>query len=321
MSERFLESSVLNKPVTEPFGTGLTLEQCVTSADCQGDRKCALAFRDDFVDCTGPNSACVCIPSVPTSCKKSSDCALEEVCADYRDFGTFCMSILYVAKDTKTTIVRGEALTVEPCVADEECKPPRTCSRKGEACGARHGCTCEPDERQECSKAGTCDPRELCGNREGTRPSCVSSAWVNRSENWDRAFPEQTVGPQTTASPQTTTVTIPGHLCIGVHLLQHLDRNELAYETDEMGDVLCDSEHSCATPEHMVIWRGSGMMMTRYCGEVGCVRRRMKVNSPKYRRGLVVPSRTNGLIMSAFVARYGTRAEEMVLSAAIRVGL
>ena len=116
-------------------------------------------------------------------------------------------------------------------------------------------------------------------------------------------------------------MTIPAHFCIGVHVLRHLDREELAYETDEMGDVLCDSEYRCATPEHMVVWRDRGMMMARYCEEVGCVSRRMKVNSPKYRPGLVVPSRTNGLVMSAFVARHGTRAEEIVLSAAIRVGL
>ena len=247
------------------------------------------------------------------SCEKSSDCALAEVCADYRDVDTFCMSILYVAKDTRTTIVRDEALTVEPCMADIECKSSRTCSLMGEACEGNFICTCEPEERQECSKAGTCDPGEVCGKRLGKPPSCVSSAWVNRSKNWDRAFPEET------ASPQTTTVTIPGHLCIVVHLLQHLDRNELSYETDEIGDVLCDSDYSCATPEHMVVWRDRGMMMARYCEQVGCVWRRMMVNSPKYRRGLVVPSRTNGLVMSAFVARYRTRAEEMMLSAAIRV--
>ena len=321
LSESFLNSSPSTELITEPYGTGLTLEQCLTNADCQGDRECAVAAPAGFSECTRPGLPCVCVPPVTTDCEKSSDCALEEVCADYGDVDTFWMSILYVATDPRTTIVRGEALTAEPCGADEECKSPRTCSLMGEACDGRYGCTCEPKERQECSKAGTCGPREVCGKRLGTRPSCASSAWVNRSKNWDRAFPEQTVGPQTTTSPQTTTVTIPGHLCVGVHLLQHLDRKELAYETDEIGDVLCDSENSCATPEHIVIWRGIGMMMARYCEEVGCVRRRMKVNSPKYRRGLVVPSRTNGLVMSAFVARYGTRAEELVLGAAIRVGL
>ena len=148
-----------------------------------------MAFRADFSDCTGPGSACVCVPPVTTSCEKSSDCALEEVCANYRDVDTFCMSILYVAIDTRTTIVRDEALTVEPCVADVECKSPRTCSLAGEACDGNFRCTCELEEKQECSKAGTCGPGEIYGKRLGTRPSCASGAWVNRSENWDRAFP------------------------------------------------------------------------------------------------------------------------------------
>ena len=63
------------------------------------------------------------------------------------------------------------------------------------------------------------------------------------------------------------------------------------------------------------------MMMKRYRGMVGCVERVVKVKNPRYRRGLNVKTRTEGLEFSLLAAKYGTRAEEILLRTATRVGL
>lgn len=303
--------------VTEPFGTGLTLEQCESASDCQGDRKCAEALQNDFNACAGRGTPCVCINTI-TECQKSDECQLGEVCGDYRDGSTFCMSPLYIGKDNQTTIARGEGLTMEPCESDVECKRPRTCKTEGETCVLTDGdCVCEPqDGKEKCSNSSTCDEGEICANKVGESPICVSRTWVDRKDLWT-AFPKESKE----AKAEITTVVIPGHLCIGAHLLRHLSRDELVFATDEVAEVLCDMQHSCATPGHMVVWRGMAMMMARYCDEANCVKQAMKVNSPRYRRGAVVESRTEGLVFSVLAARYGTRAEEMVLGAAIRIGL
>lgn len=72
----------------------------------------------------------------------------------------------------------------------------------------------------------------------------------------------------------------------------------------------------------MVHYQGAAMMMGSYCDLVGgCVRETRLVNSPRYRRAMRVASRTEGLAFTALAARYETRSEEAVLSAAVRMGL
>lgn len=114
-------------------------------------------------------------------------------------------------------------------------------------------------------------------------------------------------------------------VCIGVHHLRtaQLHQNDLVFENDAFGKVLCDQKGSCATPGHMVLYGGAPMMMKRYCSLVvdGCVSKVMKVNSPKYARGFTVDSLSEGLVFTAFAARWETNAEERALATAIRVGL
>jgi len=54
---------------------------------------------------------------------------------------------------------------------------------------------------------------------------------------------------------------------------------------------------------------------------VGCVERAMKVNSPKLKPGIRIPSKTNGLVFTALAATFATRTEETLLSAVIRFGM
>ena len=70
----------------------------------------------------------------------------------------------------------------------------------------------------------------------------------------------------------------------------------------------------------MVVYKGQALMMKNYCKVVGCARRVKHVNSPKYVRKLVIPSKTEDLVFTAFAARFETTAEEGVLSTAVRLG-
>ena len=113
------------------------------------------------------------------------------------------------------------------------------------------------------------------------------------------------------------------YVCIAVH---HLDEEAVAEEdrvfvTDFTAKVLCDHMESCATPGHMVVWKYRAMMMKSYCEIVGCEKKIMKVNSPKYRRQVRIRSRSKGLLITAFAAKWATPTEERAFTGLIRMGL
>lgn len=109
-------------------------------------------------------------------------------------------------------------------------------------------------------------------------------------------------------------------VCIDAEALRHLQPGELVYASHMMARVMCDESGSCATAGHMVKYKGVGMMMRKYCTLVGCVQRVMAVNSPRYKVGLRVRSRTAGLEYTALAARYESLVEERVLSSVVRLG-
>lgn len=109
--------------------------------------------------------------------------------------------------------------------------------------------------------------------------------------------------------------------CVDVGLLAAFGETELVYKIHLKRSVLCDVEGSCATGGHVVLWKGKAMKMGTYCEIVGCVRKVVLVNSPSWRRGLRVESRTNELVFTAFSAKYETRMEEVALGLLVRIGL
>lgn len=105
--------------------------------------------------------------------------------------------------------------------------------------------------------------------------------------------------------------------CVDVRALEG---RPLVYARHRRRVVLCDSGESCATPGHVVVWKGTAMMMKSYCALVRCQRSVIWVNSPTYARGLRVASRTGGLEYTAFAAKYETTVEERALAVAVRAG-
>lgn len=110
-------------------------------------------------------------------------------------------------------------------------------------------------------------------------------------------------------------------ICFDARALAHMKPEELVFEKHNMGKVLCDRNNSCATAGHMVDFKGRVMMMRTYCKLVPCEQRMLAVNSPRFRRRLRVSSNTEGLLYTAFAARFATRGEEMALSTLSRLGL
>lgn len=110
-------------------------------------------------------------------------------------------------------------------------------------------------------------------------------------------------------------------VCIDATALSHLQAEELLYAEHKLARVLCDPQESCATPGHIVKFRGEAMMMKSYCTIVGCKERVIMVNSPRYKMGMRVQSRSEHLEYTALSARYETMVEETALRAAVRMGL
>lgn len=208
-------------------------------------------------------------------------------------------------------------LTGDSCKKAEDCEGDRVCrpanKLQAETCEDADDCCCHLKDVKNCKKNSDCDDGELCvtNNSNSDDPFCYSSDAVKKNDDL-RAISDPS-NPR--ASPDADNV------CIAVHSLRHLERHELVYENDRMASVMCDASGSCATPGHIVLYRGQTMMMASYCAAVKCDKRVMKVNSPRYTRALRIPSKSEGLEFTAFAARYETPTEEKVLAAAVRVGL
>lgn len=165
---------------------------------------------------------------------------------------------------------------------------------------------CIPDEFTLCATSEECEAGEICATVSGVILEdgvCLSEGAVAVTDG---------------VSPVPAVVS---EICIDAEALRHMPREELVFSEHVMGRVLCDSEGSCATYGHIVVYHGRAMMMGTYCEMVGCTGRAKHVNSPKYSRRRRVQSRTEGLEYTAFAARWETKVEERVLTAAVRIGL
>lgn len=173
------------------------------------------------------------------------------------------------------------------------------------------------------SPADSMNPTGSTSPTGAMTPDDVSTTEQTPSEN--------SSGPPATPSPTTGVVGDEDDaeasesdepICIDANALTHLSSDELVYKEHRRGAVLCDKNGSCATPGHMVAYNGKFMMMSSYCTHSGgCAKRVMNVNSPRHRRALKIPSRTDGLHYTSLAARYATVAEEHVLKTLLRVGV
>ena len=312
--------------INEPYGDGLSFEACGDTDDCRGSRECK-SSADVTLPCT--EQPCLCQPSELRKCRGNGDCGDGEVCGEFPDTteGRFaepsCMSPRYIEKSGGIAVLLKEkGFTFDECDEADECEPPRACLYGDDTpCVERKSCRCRPGTLVNCSSTAECSLGETCAQRKGEQAVCVSEKFVAKSAEWQPLGdeePSSTDQPETSREPETATILRPGHLCIGIQSLAHFERHELVFERDSYAEVFCDREGSCATAGHMVLWMERAMMMRRYCEAVGCRRDIMRVNSPRYVRGRLVKSFTDGLMFTTFAARYETVVEEIVLGGIIR---
>lgn len=200
---------------------------------------------------------------------------------------------------------RGNGLTGAECGRDGDCKGSRSCvtiagSTVVSCKAASFYCLCFSFSIDHCSDSNQCKTGERCSRIEAD--GAKANICLSKKEADLLRLSEV-------------------NSCIAASALQNMRREDLVFDEDRFASVLCDSSGSCATPGHMVVFKGRGMMMKSYCAIVRCQKRQMKVNSPKYRRGLRIPSDSEHLQFSAFAAKYESSPEELAMSTVIRLGL
>lgn len=332
------------------------LQTCRTRKDCAKGEVCSsMVIPPDSSGLVFPKE----IPQeqLINGTSPSSSFRIMTMCASRR-IAYMRNGFISVYLDREGLGYKSEGLTLETCREDKDCQGERKCRSVGfpglyEFCGARDCppvAVCVPSDLQVCQMDIDCDDGEVCALFGTGDEFCISGAVADIDDNVLRTdFSEEpssvtgeispSVEATSTEVEQSTSPTSSAaalestseeaassdetgsEVCVDARALTHLRREELVFEKDSIARVLCDSDGSCATKGHMVIFRGQAMIMGGYCAMVGCSVHVMRVNSPRYRLGARLTSRTERLQYTALAARYATRAEEMVLQSVIRAGM
>lgn len=255
-----------------------------------------------------------------------------------------------------------DSLTYDRCRWDQDCKVHtsgrRYCRHLSEDidwCKGRASCFCRVGEPQLCEASDDCPDGEACARVvDGLlRKECRSLRAISDDSlvEYEVFGKRQVVGPEPTEEVDDNVVTpsplaeysldpspsadveetvaaqeeasLVTTVCIAMSSLQEIPQHDLIFAEARRASVLCDVDANCATAGHMVVWKGSAMMMQSYCKRyANCVRRIMHVNSPRMRRGLRLRSaRTVGLEYTALAAQYESRIEEGLLSQLVHMGI
>lgn len=304
-------------------------------------------YGTNYTECAGV-PPCKCMLRT-IACFTDRDCVTGEECSENPIFILpVCVSRTAVlGGSVPKSIDNPRGLTFDPCDGREDCVGGRSCISFNDLpnfilCYGSRPCLCALPKPVDCKSSADCEDGEVCAISfvSSGRALCFSEEFVrtfsgNREVGDGGDGPKKSVGPEPTGStaPEGDEVTFvesssepsptpaQGGVCVDVRLLRGVPREGLVFREDVLAEVLCDREGSCATEGHIVLWRERGMMMKTYCKEVGCVKRALMVNSPRWRVGVRIGSRSEGLGFSAFAARFGTWGEEALLAAAVRSGL
>lgn len=311
----------------------LVTPACASDADCEDGEKCATILD--------ARSEPLCISR--DALKNSTE---------YVPVGNVVAAVPTPIDASNSTGYAGEA-----CLSDTDCAAGRFCHHITEfpnnatdhCANNRRNCICKIriDKLESCTSSMNCTYNEVCTMYEDTFPafgSCVSARLVDDGGLQGRVeLGERPTGPPESVSPVPSPSDPNGEkpcegencdnespsptagdrdaVCIDIKLLSSFKRSQLVYQEDIRASVLCDATGSCATPGHMTTFRGVAMSMRTYCREHGpCSRRTAWVNSPRMSVGIRVETRTSGLHMTAFAARYETWLEEAVLKRVIHLG-
>lgn len=203
--------------------------------------------------------------------------------------------------------IEADSKCFKECITSEDCGESAVCdSASTTGAGDRKVCF------DICKSNGECEDGEVCATWDAVSVFgiglCIKRDIVESNPIFEELESAKT-------SPVVENV-----VCVDAAAVRHLQPEELVFARQVIAPVLCDKWGSCATAGHIVRYKGVGMMMKRYCGMVGCVRQVLAVNSPRYKVGLRLLSKTEGLEYTALAARYESVVEERVLSTFVRLG-
>lgn len=310
---------------------------CCYKDACSGTKICGEPYETFTDDCGG-------FFRITEECGLSRRCCYADACSAKK----FCTEAGQTFRDSCGTLflVSDQCkLSNKSCCYTDACSAEKICAEDGilrDSCGATFdvatNCTLsasEKDDEENGMQAGPTGTEEPGSEPTSSEDSIFSLAPSPSSETSDSTSTQATVtptpqGPVTTPTPSTTEATnedgtvnsvSSAAVCIHSQHLSHLPYSALVFPRHVIANVLCDSFASCATPGHMVVYKGESMRMSGYCKIVGCQRERGLVNSPKYSRGGRVESNTRDLVFTMLAARFETRSEEILLAGLVRVGL
>lgn len=298
-------------------------DECVTSVDCDDGEVCVNGSTSGSLRCISMN-ALTDFPMLAST-----------------DEGSLRLKVMVSPSPSTQKETGGKesnlGLNFDKCSPVKKCSGRRECIelgiQKNPCIGEAKNCRCYPGNHR-CLNDADCDEGEVCKifirterNVCTSEDAAVDYALFKDLETKDKFTviytteePEQ-VAPAVSISGSNDRNTGPNrNACIDSKALDHFNANELVFKEHKIASVLCDHVGSCATPGHMVMWKGRGMMMRTYCLEVGrCNVGVILVNSPRWSIGKRVPSKTKGLEYTAFAARFETAMEEFALKTALRI--
>eukprot|EP00737_Agarophyton_chilense_P002292 gb/GEZJ01002601.1/.p1 GENE.gb/GEZJ01002601.1/~~gb/GEZJ01002601.1/.p1 ORF type:complete len:461 (-),score=28.15 gb/GEZJ01002601.1/:965-2347(-) len=271
---------------TKP-GFQVNYEICRSVEDCKQPRNCVL--NKDHSETCALGEVCLCLNSNP-QCSSNDMCDELETCTQVET----------------TSVCLGDSVTLTPINAAVENSP----SQEEENSSQTPSTSAPSSSSTSGSVFGRpCDESSDCRGGEQCRPNENGVRLCERIEQGEE-------------KEQVQNINEPGpSVCISVHHLSHLHENDMMYSTHRQARVLCDARNSCATAGHIVVFEEVPMMMSSYCSVVGCTKKIMKVNSPRYERARKVRSNSENLMFTSFAARYNSKMEEKVLRMAIKLGL
>ncbi|CAN8069391.1 unnamed protein product [Agarophyton chilense] len=262
-------------------------------------------------------------------CRMNSDCAMNRTCRVFKlDIGKAILQIFGKGFDLGNLI----SSITPTCKSDDnyclclpssdnvfKCMNTSTCLLN-EVCTSEQYCVSK-EQQEYFGEARKCISNSACRSNQECAKFVLDAAGFCLAKMDKALIGNSTSNPDSNSTNPNNDNSPFEEVCVAAKFLTHIPANGLLYKNHVSARVLCDSFESCATPGHIVRYRGKAMMMKSYCTLVGnCSTKIMAVNSPRYRLALDVPSSTANMSFTAFAARHGTKAEEYILGAVVRIG-
>lgn len=290
---------------------GWTGDLCKQDRDCKKGnvvRRCRHYLeRPDVGPCNG-RDFCVCKPPFEDVCGTDSDCVSGEVCVQVKDTLPVvpgeCISEKLLELEIYDPIYSRVQL-ITPLPSEPSLGPSLDLMP-----------SLTPDTSLSPPSMTTSPSNTGTANRSPSSSASPSASWSPTvSSSQSPVVPSEEPSSTAVATNDLVPIESPdASICVDADALAHLPPTQLVYAEARRAVVLCDEQGSCATSGHIVHWLAVPMMMQTYCERYAtCTRRIKHVNSPRMRRRLRIPTRTDGLEFTPLAARFATTVEEAIL--------